>query len=288
MFSDEALAPTLIERLTSQARCEFVGHEGRRMCWRGFGTGSPLVLLHGGHGSWLHWVCNIEALASHHTVWVPDLPGYGDADEPLPGGGLPSLLEPTIATLNHVVGVDTPIDLVGFSFGGLVAAHLAAQRPRVRRLALLGPGGHQTRRRPRGELRSWKAAAQSADPTALDEVMRHNLAMHMLHTAAQEIDPLAVQIHTDACLHTRFRSKEISQGGGLQEVLAQRQGPSLLVWGEHDVTADPEVIAPALAGSLTDGRACVIQGAGHWVQYERAEEVNALLLDWLSQPAHCP
>jgi pimeloyl-ACP methyl ester carboxylesterase len=279
MTLDKALAQTLITRLTSQARVEFVEHEGRRMCWRGFGSGAPLVLLHGGHGSWLHWVCNIEALAAHHTVWVADLPGYGDTDEPVPGGGLDSLLKPTIATLNHLVGANTPIDLVGFSFGGLVAAHLAAQRPQVRRLVLLGPGGHQSRRRPRGELRSWKAAAQSADLAALDDVMRHNLSMHMLHAAAEEIDPLAVQIHTDACLRTRFRSKDISQGGGLQQALAQRHGPSLLVWGEHDVTADPEVIGSALAASVPDGRAHVVKGAGHWVQFERADEINALLLN---------
>ena len=279
MPSDNALAQSLIARLSSQARCEFVAHEGLRVCWHGFGGGQPLVLLHGGHGSWLHWVRNIEALAAHHTVWVPDLPGYGDSDEPLLGGGLPSLVAPTIATLNQLVGADTPIDLVGFSFGGLVAAHLAAQRPQVRRLVLLGPGGHQSRRRPRGELRSWKVAAQSADPATLDDVMRHNLSMHMLHTAAEKIDPLAVQIHTDACLRTRFRSKEISQGGGLQEALLQRPGRSLLVWGEHDVTADPEVIASALAVSLPDGRAHVVKGAGHWVQFERADEVNALLLN---------
>jgi pimeloyl-ACP methyl ester carboxylesterase len=116
--------------------------------------------------------------------------------------------------------------------------------------------------------------------------MRHNLAMHMLHTAAEDIDPLAVKIHTDACLRTRFHSKEISQGGGLLEALMQRTGPSLLVWGEHDVTADPEVIAPALADSLPDGVAHLIDGAGHWVQYERADEINALLLGFFSQPAH--
>ncbi len=284
MPPDNVLAQALIVRLTSQARCEFVAHEGLQVCWRGFGGGPPLVLLHGGHGSWLHWVRNIEALAARHTVWVPDLPGYGDSDEPLPGGGLSSLIEPTIATLNQLVGVDTPIDLVGFSFGGLVAAHLAVQRPRVRGLGLLGPGGHQSRRRPRGELRNWKAAAQSADAAALDAVMRHNLAMHMLHTAAEEIDPLAVQIHTDACLRTRFRSKEISQGGGLLAALMQRSGPSLLVWGEHDVTADPEVIAPTLADSLLDCRTRLIKGAGHWVQYECADEINALLLGWFSRP----
>ena len=279
MPPDNTLAQSLIARLTSLARCEFVAHEELRVCWRGFGGGPPLVLLHGGHGSWLHWVRNIEALAAHHTVWVPDLPGYGDSDEPLPGGGLASLVEPTIVTLNHLVGADTPIDLVGFSFGGLVAAQLAAQRPQVRRLVLLGPGGHQSPRRPRGELRSWKAAAQSADAAALDDVMRHNLSMHMLHAAAQEIDPLAVQIHTDACLHARFRSKEISRGGGLQEALAQRQGPSLLVWGQHDVTADPEVIASAMADRLPEGRAHIVKGAGHWVQFERADEINALLLN---------
>lgn len=282
MRSDSELAQTLIARLASQARREFVEWEGRRMCWRGFGAGRPVVLVHGGHGSWLHWLRNIEALASHYAVWVPELPGYGDSEEPAPGGGLPSLLGPTIATLNELVGADTPIDLVGFSFGGLVSAHLAAQRPRVRRLALLGPAGHQGRRRPRGELRSWKDAAQSADPAALDAVMRHNLAVHMLHAAAEDIDPQAVRIHTDACLHTRFRSKEISRGGGLAEALAQRRGPSLLAWGEHDVTAEPEKIARVLSGRVPDCRSRLIEGAGHWVQYECADDINRLLLAWLS------
>lgn len=282
MHRDQEQAQSLISRLASQARCEFVDHEGRRVCWRGFGAGRPVVLLHGGHGSWLHWVRNIEALAAHHAVWVPDLPGYGDSDDPVPGGGLPSLVNPTMATLNQLVGADTPIDLVGFSFGGLVAAHLAAQRPLVGRLALLGPAGHQGRRRPRGELRSWKVAAQSADAAALDEVMRHNLAMHLLHTAASDIDPLAVQIHTQSCLHTRFRSKEISQGGGLIQALAQRRGPSLLAWGEHDVTAEPDVIARALADEVPDCQTHLIEAAGHWVQYERADEINRLLLAWLS------
>ena len=226
MRTDHEQAQILIDGLASQARREFIDHEGRRVCWRGFGAGRPVVLLHGGHGSWLHWVRNIEALGAHHAVWVPDLPGYGDSDDPVPGGGLPSLVGPVMATLNQLVGAETPIDLVGFSFGGLVAAHLAAQRPLVGRLALLGPAGHEGRRRPRGALRSWKVAAQSADPAALEEVMRHNLAMHLLHTAAGDIDPLAVQVHTEACLRTRFRSKEISQGGGLLQVLAQRRVPA--------------------------------------------------------------
>ncbi len=55
------------------------GHEA----WRGRGSGPPLVLLHGGHGSWAHWARNIDALALHFTVWAPDLPVYGDSTPPL-------------------------------------------------------------------------------------------------------------------------------------------------------------------------------------------------------------
>ncbi len=270
----------LADALTALARTEHVAWSGGRVCWRGFGSGSPVVLVHGGHGSWLHWVRNIEALAARHTVWVVDLPGFGDSDAPA-GEGLASLLEPTLSTLDALVGPDTPVQLVGFSFGGLVAAHMAAQRPHVQRLALLGTGGHQGQRRPKGELVNWKPAWRAGDAVAVEQAMRHNLAMHMLSVAADDIDPLALRIHTEACVRTRFRSKEISRSGGLVETLATYTGPVLLAWGEHDVTAEPAAIAATLSYALPDARARVVGGAGHWVQYERADEVNPMLLAWL-------
>ena len=45
-------------------------------CW---GRGAPLVLLHGGMGSWTHWGRNIGALARKFTVITLDMPGYGDS-----------------------------------------------------------------------------------------------------------------------------------------------------------------------------------------------------------------
>jgi 2-hydroxy-6-oxonona-2,4-dienedioate hydrolase len=41
------------------------------------GSGPPLVLIHGGHGSWTHWVANIEPLARRRHVIALDLPGFG-------------------------------------------------------------------------------------------------------------------------------------------------------------------------------------------------------------------
>ena len=268
--------------VATRARLHRVMHQGRQVCWHQMGSGAPLVLLHGGHGSWLHWVRNIEVLATRFTVWVPDMPGYGGSDAP-PEPTMDSLVAVTTGTLNQLVGDLTPINLVGFSFGGLVAAHLAAQRQHIHRLALLGPGGHGGPRRPSGELRSWRNAAAAGDAAALASVMRHNLAVHMLHDPAH-IDALAVQVHTAACLHTRFHSKTISRSAGLGALLDRCRSPLLLAWGEHDVTAQPEAIARTLSEGRAGCRTHVVADAGHWVQYEQADAVKHLLLNWLGAP----
>ncbi len=259
-------------------------HEGRRVCWHEFASieagGPPLVLLHGGHGNWQHWARNIEALATRFTVWVPDMPGYGDSDTP-PEPTLASLVDLLQATLDPLVGAATPIRLAGFSFGGLVAATLAAKRPHIMRMALLGPGGHGGPRRPAGELVSWRTAKESGDAQALARVMRRNLGLHMLH-APDSIDAEAVRIHTAACLSTRFYSKAISHAGGLASALACYPGPLFLAWGEHDVTAVPEVAARILSEGRKDCETHTVPGSGHWVQFEGAAAANGLLLGWLS------
>lgn len=278
----EAMAMHSLSLIARQAQRHAVDTDGGRVVWRVFGQGRPLVLLHGGHGSWAHWARNTQTLAAQRMVCVPDMPGYGASDataEPT----LPLLLQPLVGSLDTLLGSATRIDLAGFSFGGLVAAHVAARRGGVDRLALLGPGGHGGRRRPRAELVGWRTAAQSGDTAALQQAMRHNLLAHMLHAEAS-VDALALAIHTQACLHTRFRSKPISRAGGLQELLPQAARSLLLAWGEHDVTADPVPLASALAACHPHCRTAIVPNAGHWVQYEAAPAIHTLLGPWLAAP----
>lgn len=249
---------------------------GGHVTWRCLGDGAPLVLLHGGHGCWAHWVRNVDALSQRFRVCVPDLPGYGESSTPA-SPTLAALLDATHETLDALVGAATPLVMAGFSFGGLVAARLAAQRGAVSALALLGPAGHGGTRRPRGELHTWRDAQASNDAAALRQVMRHNLQLHMLASAADE---QALDIHTRACLRTRFHSKRISRAGGLADSLRVLTCPVLLLWGEHDVTATPYELAPLLAASCRQARTDVLADAGHWVQYEASDRVNALLADW--------
>ena len=74
-------AQQTIAGLDSKACRQYIAHQGCTVYWRRFGDGPPLVLIHGGHGNWMHWIRNIEVLAQEHTLWIPDLPGFGDSTD---------------------------------------------------------------------------------------------------------------------------------------------------------------------------------------------------------------
>jgi pimeloyl-ACP methyl ester carboxylesterase len=287
LFADtDAEARRLLAQIDARAVGHDVQHQGVHVRWRRFGPDHaalpPLVLLHGGHGSWMHWLRNVEALSADRGLWLPDMPGFHDSDVPraMVGGDAPldPLLEALGGTLDALIGAGTTIDLGGFSFGGLTAAKFAARRGAVRRLALLGSGGHGTLRRMAVEMINWRAAP---DRVAEVAALRHNLGALMLHDPAA-IDALAVAIHDISCHGTRLRSKEISLAGGLQQALEAHAGPQLLVWGEFDVTADPRPLVAQLTAGHPQRHGVVVDGAGHWVQYERADETNRLLIDFLA------
>lgn len=250
--------------------------------WREFGSPRlntmPLILLHGGHGSWEHWINNIEFLAEHFHVFVPDMPGFGTSS--FFSGDLQSgMLEPLLASLNDLVGSDTKIQIAGFSFGGFVAAHLVNLRSGINGIALLGSAGHAGPRRARGELLAWKALYESQNWSGLKEVLRENLYQQMI-SEYDRIDELAMRLHQDACIATRFKSKPIARSGGLAEQLASYSGPTLLVWGEHDVTCTPDYLVEKLVERYPNRSKAIVQDAGHWVQYEKVEQVNQLLFEW--------
>lgn len=287
--ADALTARDLIAQIELQSSVHEAAHAGTRVRWRRFGpadaAGPPVVLLHGGHGSWLHWLRNVQALSQHHALWLPDLPGYHDSGTPpaAPPGedALGPLLAVLQGSLDQVLGAGTPVVLGGFSFGGLVAARLAVQRGQVARLVLVGSGGHATLRRLTVQMLNWRAAP---DREAERAALRHNLMALMLREEAA-LDALAFEIHDISCHGTRFRSKDASLAGGLQaalDVLDQRAVPQLLVWGEFDVTADPAPLLAALTAGHPLREGVLLPGAGHWAQYESSQAFNALLTHWLA------
>ncbi len=279
-----------VARLTSRARREVHGRPGQQVVWRRFGAGPPLVLLHGGHGSWLHWARNIEALSAQHEVLVPDMPGFGESDDltgsPHASDRLERLVETLQSTLGELLAKPGAIDLAGFSFGGLVAARLAeasavdanlaaTSRHPVRRMALIGPAGHGQRRRVSVGLQDWRLS----DPAARLAALRQNLESFMLHRTVSA-DALALHIHEYSCLATRFRSKALSMRTELWPALKCWGGPLLTLWGEHDVTCAPQELGPLFPERQPGAQWQVLRQAGHWLAYEEAAAVNRRLLEW--------
>src|SRR4051812_41827894 len=78
----------LIEATAARSRRFTTPCAEGELVWRRWGEGSPLVLLHGGTGSWMHWIRNVLHFAPKYTVWVPDMPGYGESAAPPKGSDL--------------------------------------------------------------------------------------------------------------------------------------------------------------------------------------------------------
>ena len=156
------------------------------MVWRTWGEQSgqqpPVVLFHGGSGSWTHWVRNIQPLvAAGRQVIASDLPGFGDSALPPSGGDADALVAPLADGLNDLLRGE-PCDLVGFSFGGLTAGLLLAAHPALaRRLVLVGAPAMGVTPERQFELKAWRHLPTAAEQEA---VHRFNLAALMLKDAS--------------------------------------------------------------------------------------------------------
>ncbi|HYE38936.1 MAG TPA: alpha/beta hydrolase [Ramlibacter sp.] len=250
------------------------------LAWHAWGDGEPLVLLHGGSGSWTHWIRNVEALAAAgRRVVVPDLPGFGDSARP-PEGQDADAVAPAVAQgLRNLLG-PAPVDVVGFSFGGLCGALMAVDAPQqVRRLVLVGaPGlGLRSRRLP---LTSWRDQPTEAGQRAAH---RSNLATLMLHRDGA-IDELAVSLQAANVPRDRMHRRKLALTDILLQKLPEIRCPLDAIYGEQDALyrdAIPELkarlgAAPALRELV------LVPGVGHWVQYEAAEAFNRELLRLLA------
>jgi 2-hydroxy-6-oxonona-2,4-dienedioate hydrolase len=251
------------------------------MVWHIWGRGSPLVLLHGGYGSWTHWIRNVLSLAEHRRVLVPDLPGLGDSDPP-PEPDRPEAIAAVVASgLALLIDEGEAADIAGFSFGGLIGGLLAHQMgAKARSITLVGSGGLGVRRRNPVELINWR---EHPDATAQRDAHRENLAILMFADRAH-IDDLAVHLQVGNAARARVKSRVLSRIPALPTVLPQAAARLNGIWGERDITAQGTLEEHRrLIQSLQPGATfTVIAGAGHLVQYEAALEFNGALLGLLS------
>ena len=255
------------------------------LVWHQWGsrTGRTVLLLHGGSGSWTHWVRNIEPLTlAGFQVLVPDMPGFGESAAPPDGVDadvLPAWLERGLRSLVN----DTPVAMVGFSFGGLVAGLWAQAVPsRVARLVLVGSPGLSADLLPPLDLRRWDHLPVGP---ARNEVHRHNLLQLML-AREESASALAVALHAANVERDRLHRRRLMLTDAVVPVLTGLSFPLHGIWGARDVLYRHRLalIGQVLARAPDFVSLELLSQAGHWVQFEAADAFNAALARALSVP----
>jgi 2-hydroxy-6-oxonona-2,4-dienedioate hydrolase len=271
--------PRLAAALEAAARVERTRCGAGTMSWRRWGSGRPLVLLHGGAGSWNHWIRNVGTLMRTREVWACDLPSLGEsADAPEPGG-LEGIVAATCDALDALLPGPRAFDVAGFSFGSLVGTCVAARRPgRVRRLVLAGAASLGLPD-PGIPLRGWKRAADASERL---EVHGHNFRALMV--AATADDPDGVALHAGNVERARFFGGPVAARPIVRDAIGAIDVERVFAtYGALDpvVCRDPETARAVLQGARPDLAFATVAGAGHWVPYEAPGAYERLLSGWL-------
>ncbi len=275
----EAPEETLRRIAASARRVETPCGDGR-MVWHLWGERGPaLVLLHGGAGSWRHWVRNIGHFAPRYRLLVADLPGLGESAMPPSPPSMPEIAAITARGIDQILGAAEPYDLVGFSFGASVGGHVGLLHgaARMRSLTMIGPGGLVP---PRAPMRLERVRDKTGAERA--EAHRTNLLRIML-AAPESVDPLAIAIQDWNSLHSRLDTPAIISRRPLAESLPQLAMPVNAVWGERDQLPywglEERIAVVRQLSPRADIH--VVPVAGHWLAYEDAPAFNAYLDDRL-------
>ncbi|HEY3916908.1 MAG TPA: alpha/beta fold hydrolase [Stellaceae bacterium] len=244
------------------------------MIWRRWGTGPTLVLLHGGYGSWTHWLKNVESLAARYRVLACDLPGLGEsADAPKPYSA--ESLAAIIAAGIERVAPRESVAMAGFSFGAVIGGHVAAQLgAQVSSFLMLGAAGLGLPRKPLDLTR----VELGMTPVQIAEVQRGNL-VKLMFGDARRVDDLAVHLQNENTRRGRLDSRPIAFTDTLVHTLPKATARLGAIWGAQDATALGLIEQNfAVLRRLRPGVYCdTIADAGHWAQWEQPAAFGAKL-----------
>jgi len=241
------------------------------------GQGEPVVFLHGAAG--LQWDPFLDGLAERFSVYAPEHPGttLGDPD------GIRALDDLWDLVLYYdelfdALGLDAPA-VVGHSFGGMVAAEIAATlRGRVSKLVLISALG------------LWRD----------DEPIRNFMVMTpeelVPYVVADPNGPVAATLLAAPDLESEAGQTAVIQSTwslactgkfiwpipdrGLRKRLHRITAPTLILWGHQDRLVKT-VYADEFAGAIKGSRVEVLEGAGHLPHVEQPERTLAAVTEFL-------
>ncbi|HEY5672569.1 MAG TPA: alpha/beta fold hydrolase [Malonomonas sp.] len=258
---------------------------GRKLAWREWGSGPPLIMLHGWSMSSAVFAEVAPPLGRHFRVLCPDLPGHGGSDPAL-ATSLRAFAE-MLSTWSHLLKL-APAALLGWSLGGQVALQMATERNlQLRKLLLVAttPRFCQTD--------GWTHALPATQIKALDRNLGRAFEKTMgdffnLQFAGEDLPKeryrqiLQFAVRTSQLPDIDFCRKVLQVLGtsDQRQQLATLDLPTQVVHGERDQII-PSGAGCFLAEQIPGATLELLPGVGHAPFFSRPDDCVARWFDFL-------
>jgi pimeloyl-ACP methyl ester carboxylesterase len=264
---------------------EEFGWRGRSVRWERAGSGPAVVFCHGTPWSSELWRPVAEALAPHFTVYLWDMPGYGDSSKHPEHRVSLDVQGELFTDLLEFWGLRSP-HVVAHDFGGAVALRgLLLHQREFASLALvdvvaLRPWGSDFFRLVRDHDEVFTAL-----PSAIHEGV---LRAYISGASHRGLAPRALDALTlpwlgevgQAAFYRQIAQADEAYTDQVEPLYPAIEAPVLVVWGRDDGWI-PVDRAHRLHELIPGSRLAVIDEAGHLIQLDQPEALAATLTQWL-------
>ena len=256
------------------------------------GKGFPLLMLHGGGAGATglsNYSKNIEVLAQNFRVIVPDMQGYGQSSKGVKRSDPFGDLAEVMFGMLDQMGI-SKIHIVGNSLGGACALRMALESPeRVASLVLMGPGGvNTTRGLPTKGIQQLLNYYGGEGPSR--EKLRTFIREYLVYDGSQVSEEL-IELRYQASIDPEvIASPPLQRPNGLKGAirmdftrdprLKRCNTPTLVLWGSDDKVNRPSG-GETLRQTMKNCDLYYFAQTGHWVQWERAEQFNAVTASFI-------
>jgi 3-oxoadipate enol-lactonase len=240
------------------------------------GDGPALVLAHGGGGSHLSWWQQVPEFSKTYKVIAFDHRSFGQSPDLPDGPGPRAFVQDLTALLDHL-GIQKAA-VAGQSMGGWTVCGFAAAHPeRTSALILCDTtGGVET-----PEVARAQASIQERSTGNLAQILTNAYSSKF-----PERNPALCFLYQQiSALNTRVTPNLASLLFGLKhevKPIIERKIPTLLLVGEEDVLTPPQAMA-SVAAQIPQARFVRVPQAGHSVYFERADEFNRIVGEFLRE-----
>jgi 3-oxoadipate enol-lactonase len=248
------------------------------------GKGDTIVFLNGILANTSSWMKQVAFFSRRFRVILLDFRGQGNSDKPATKYPMEMHAEDVKALLDHL-GISS-VHMVGISFGGEVALVFAAKYPeRLRSLVVACAVSHVTpsvktladRWLVAARLRSGKDLFEIVCPDLFsDEFIKSN--WDFVNSTAPLYD---VGIDIDAFIELLKGFMQLNIAPRLSRI----RTPTLVIAAEQD-KLKPEHYSKAIHEHITGSKFVIIKKSGHTVIWERPEEFNVTVADFILSTAN--